>query len=308
VDPAHPVLPDITSYLTHLFHKGLAVQTIMGHRAMLSSALKFHTELDLTNSKELANLIVSFKQERPPQRSMVPKWDLDLVLYTLMEKPFEPVWDEAKVPLTYLTWKVTFLLLLASGLRRGELHNIPFKGITYQKDFDWVTIRPNPSFINKTRVATGLALLPFKIESFKHLVGHEQERKLDPCRAISAYLKRTEGLRGNRKLFLISPDPRVRDEISANTISAWISNLIQFVYAQPGQRAIQLTGRTTHEVRAYAASLVHKGCWALEDILQSGQWKSHQVFVEHYLRDLSEQQDNLSRLGPISAGRQTVRL
>jgi hypothetical protein len=32
------------------------------------------------------------------------------------------------------------------------------------------------------------------------------------------------------------------------------------------------------------------------------------VFVEHYLRDLSEQQDNLSRLGPISAGRQTVRL
>jgi hypothetical protein len=275
---------------------------------MLSSALRFHTDLDITHSQELSQLIVNFKRERPPQRNLVPKWDLDLVLWTLLEPPFEPIWDDTKVPLTFLTWKVTFLLLLASGLRRGELHSIPFKGVSYQKDFDWITLRPDPEFVSKTRIATGKALEPFKIHSLKRLVGSEQERKLDPCRAVRTYIKRTETLRKDRKLFLISPDHKVKGEISVNTISAWVSNLIQYVYRQPGQRARDLTGRTTHEVRAYAATLVHKGCWSLEDVLQSGQWTSNQVFVEHYLRDLSEQQDSIKRLGPIAAGRQTVQL
>jgi hypothetical protein len=62
----------------------------------------------------------------------------------------------------------------------------------------------------------------------------------------------------------------------------------------------------THEVLAYAASLVHKGCRPLEDILQSGTWTSNQVFVNHYLRDLAEQHERLSRLGPILARRKVM--
>ena len=149
-----------------------------------------------------------------------------------MDKPFESVYLEHEVPLTFLTWKVTFLLLLASGLRRGELHNLPFSGVSYDRDFRWITIRPDPAFIHKTRIATGESLQAFTIKSLKDVVGQE-ERKLDPCRAVKAYLKRTEKLRGDRKLFLISPDPRHKGEIAANTVSAWISNLIQYAYRQP---------------------------------------------------------------------------
>jgi hypothetical protein len=242
VTPAYPSLPNITSYLNHLFNQGLAVQTIMGHRSMLSSALKFHTDLDITHSQELNQLMMNFRQERPARHSLVPKWDLNLVLWTLLDKPFESVYLEHEVPLTFLTWKVTFLLLLASGLRRGELHNLPFSGVSYDRDFRWITIRPDPAFIHKTRIATGESLQAFTIKSLKDVVGQEEERKLDPCRAVKAYLKRTEKLRGDRKLFLISPDPRHKGEIAVNTISAWISNLIQYAYRQPGAKALELTG------------------------------------------------------------------
>ena len=69
---------------------------------MLASALKFHMKLDLTHSKEFTQLIEKFRHEQPPASNLVPKWDVDLVLWILMEKKFEPVWDENQVPLTYL--------------------------------------------------------------------------------------------------------------------------------------------------------------------------------------------------------------
>ena len=77
MDLAYLVLSNITIYLNHLFKKALVVQTTVDHRAMLSSALKCHTDLEMTNSKQLAQLMVSFKHEMPPRRSLVSKWDLD---------------------------------------------------------------------------------------------------------------------------------------------------------------------------------------------------------------------------------------
>jgi len=304
----NPSLPNIASFLQALFNQGLAVSTIAGYRSVLSSAFKFHTTLNVSHSLELSALIENFKHERPQLSNLVPKWDLDLVLWTLMEAPFEPIYDEKSVPLTYLTWKTTFLLLLASGLRRSELHAIPAKGISYPRDFSHITFRPDPGFVSKTTLKTGQVLQPFAIQSLEKLVGKEKERTLCPVRCTRAYLKRTEPLRGDRKLLLLSPDPRVHKDISINTISSWMSSLISFCYRQPGKTAVALSGRSTHEIRAYAASLVHRGCWSLEDILQSGSWKSNQVFVNHYLRDLAEQEGNLNRLGPLVAGKRIVNL
>jgi hypothetical protein len=74
---------------------------------------------------------------------------------SLIENPFEPIWDDNKVPSTFLTWKVTFLLPLALGLRRGELHAIPLHGVSFEKDFNWMTFRPKTGFVSKTRIAMG---------------------------------------------------------------------------------------------------------------------------------------------------------
>jgi len=44
-----------------------------------------------------------------------------MILWTLSEHPFEPMFDE-KVFLQFVTWKTAFLVLLASGAKRGEIY------------------------------------------------------------------------------------------------------------------------------------------------------------------------------------------
>jgi hypothetical protein len=230
----------------------------------------------------------------------------------MLEEPFEPVWDDTRCPLKFLTWKVAFLLLLSSGARRGELHAIPFKNVSIARNEESMTLRPEQGFMNKTRMNSG-PLLPFVIPSLKKVVGDKSnDRKLCPVRAVQAYIHRTKPeFRKDRKKFLVSystSGENSEKDISVNTLSTWITSLIAFCYKQPGKQAIKLSGRNTHEVRAYASSLVHKGCPNIEDVLASGQWKNKLVFIDHYLRDLSEQSGPLSRLGPIVAGRKVVQL
>ena len=313
-DPSKPDVPQVASFLNDLFNNGHSVSSITGYRAALASALRFSSDIDISNSVELSKLVQFFTRTRPPRSTLIPKWDLAIVLWTLMEPPFEPIWDPDKVPLKFLTWKVAFLLLLASGARRGELHAIKLENVTYPKDFAHVTLRPDPGFLSKTRLTTGKALDPFVIPSLSDSLGPDlkQDRKLCPVRAVKTYLHRTpKEFRKNRKLLLVSYSARgdnTDKDISVNTLSSWISDLIQFCYKNPGNLAISLSGRSTHEIRAYAASLVHKGSWAMEDVLASGQWSNNLTFIDHYLRDLTEQQGPISRLGPIVAGQKVVRL
>ena len=73
IQPQEPSLPDISSFLLNLFQQRLAVSTLIGNRAVLSSALKFHSDQDISHSPELSALLESFKQERPPASILVPK-------------------------------------------------------------------------------------------------------------------------------------------------------------------------------------------------------------------------------------------
>ncbi len=312
INPLNPTIPEIASFLNKLFNDGQSVSSISGYRAALASALKFSTELDISNSAELSRLIKFCTRSRPPRSSKVPCWDLSLVLWTLLDSPFEPIWDDKLCPMKFLTWKVAFLLLLATGARRGELHAITKDNVSIHSDekSEYMTLRPSPEFVSKTSLQKGVALQPFRIPSLRDLVGPaSSDRKLCPVRAVKTYLHRTKSLRKDRKLLLLSymqSGVHTEKEISVNTLSSWISQLIQFAYANPSKSAVKLSGKKAHELRAYSSSLVHKGCRSMEDVLAAGQWASPNVFIDHYLRDFSEQQDGLHRLGPIVAAQKVV--
>jgi len=305
-----PTLPQLADFFVYLFEdKHRAVSTVKGYRASIASSLKFSSTLDVSSAQELSCLIKQMERERPPRSQLVPQWDLSLVLWTLTEPPFESVWQEEQCPLKFLTWKVAFLLLLASGARRGELHAIPFKNVSYDRAWSHITLRPDPAFLSKTRLRTSQPLNPFRIPALTSVLSQDMlpEKMLCPVRAAKAYITRSQSLRSpEKKLFLISSDPKVKKDISVNTVSSWISQLIEYAYKTPGPRALQLTGKSAHEVRAYAASLVHKGCWSIEDVLASGQWTNENTFINHYLRDLSEQSEGISRLGPLVAGQKVL--
>lgn len=277
---------------------------------MLAGAL-VHTGLNVGQDKDISDLMLSFKRSRPPRSRIYPDWDLSLILWSLSEPPFEPLFDEEKVSMQCLTWKTVFLVLLASGARRGEIHSIPFKNVTYDKDFTHVSMRPSETFIAKTQLKTGSRMKAIRIPSLQSCLGSDLklDRKLCPCRTIKYYIKRSEPIRKadkEKSLFFVAFDPKKVGDICKNTISGWVAQLIRFVYSQPGNKALELTGLRAHEVRAYSASLVAKGTTAIEDILSAGNWKSHSTFTQHYLRDISQQEGDMLRLGPIVAAQKVV--
>ena len=67
----------------------------------------------------------------------------------------------------------------------------------------------------------------------------------------------------------------------------------------------QLHSIKAHDVRAMSASLSAPRSVSLDQILQASGWRSHNVFTNFYLRDLTSQSEDLLRLGPLVAS-QTV--
>jgi hypothetical protein len=61
----------------------------------------------------------NFCIERPKQRRLIPAWDLGIVLKASQLSPFEPL---DLISFKFLTYKCCFLLALATGRRRSELH------------------------------------------------------------------------------------------------------------------------------------------------------------------------------------------
>ena len=73
----------------------------------------------ISQSSDIHRLLSSFHSDRPKSSRNLPKWNLSFVLNELTKAPFEPMKD---TDLKHLTLKTAFLLALASGKRRSEIH------------------------------------------------------------------------------------------------------------------------------------------------------------------------------------------
>ena len=68
-------------------------------------------------------MIMSVELQRPRLTSVLPQWDLGIVLEALSKPPYEPL-KEASLKL--LTLKTVLLLAMASAERRSELQALVF--------------------------------------------------------------------------------------------------------------------------------------------------------------------------------------
>ena len=125
VDPFQVTIQKLADFFVYLFQvKHLNPRTIKGYRSAISSTISAcGSRTEFSNSQLLGSLIRSFQLERPPQRKIAPQWNLSLVLQSLLKPPFEHI---AKCELKFLTLKTVFLVALASGRRRSELHALCF--------------------------------------------------------------------------------------------------------------------------------------------------------------------------------------
>ena len=312
IDPEKVSKPQLSDFFLYLFHdRKLQVRTLKGYRTSIIQDLKKAGRKDLKNTDEITDLIQSLGRDRPDSGPRCPSWNLEFVLWSLTEAPFEPI---GTATLQYVSWKALFLLLLASGARRAEVHAIDYKTVEYDKNWTRVVLHPVANFVHKTQVGRSGVVKKPKVITFsglKHLCsqGMEAERTLCPARALKQYLFLTSGMRahGERTLFVSYDKTRHHHKaVHKNTLSSWVRNTLKYCYRNASDRSARLIGATAHDLRGMAATLAFDGNVEMEEILQAGSWASPNTFISHYLKQTVLTPEGRNRLGPIVAAQQIV--
>ena len=307
VDVTKPTIPQIADFFNHLFtDKNLKPRTIAGYRTSVADGLGSTGQM-VSQSLDLNRLIASFHRDRPSANRSIPNWDLSLVLLALTRAPFEPL---AKADLKILTFKSVFLLALASGKRRSEIHAWTFDSFSRKRDWSEVTFSPSTAFIAKNQLASEgpLAIQPVVIPALKPTLDPSlvQDKSLCPVRALRYYLDKTKDLRKGKKLLFVAIKEGYSKDISKATISSWIKQSIIVAYQKSDQEVQNVSQVKAHEVRALAASLAFKGGVALDEIMASCFWRSHSTFTNFYLKDLCWHNGDVMKIGPVVAAQHIV--
>ena len=160
----------------------------------------------IAQSSDLHRLLSSFHRDRPKSSRNLPKWNLSVVLNELTKAPFEPMKD---TDLKHLTLKTAFLLALASGKRRSEIHVWVANKVSNLGKWEKVALFPSSDFIAKNQLAregSQNRCSPVTIPALTTIVDRKfkEDRTLHPVRALRYYLDRTKDLRGSRSFLFIS--------------------------------------------------------------------------------------------------------
>ena len=268
-------LVNCAEFLTFLYEKGLKYRTINGYRSMLSSVLAPNGNIPVGQHPHIIRLLKGIFNERPPLKRLVPEWDLLVILGCLKEKPFETLKDAS---LKFLTWKTCFLVAITTfrrcsdlqALQLGEgLVNVQKQGVTF--------------------IRTGLS----KSDRPSHMgrnifVPHlEKDKKLDPKRALTYYLKATEQFRNQKgkdivKLFLAINKPH--QPVSSITLSRWLISFIKYCYKKLKKSHGKITGHSTRSVGLSWA--LFKGA-SLQQVMENADWSRETTFTRHYLKPVN---------------------
>jgi integrase len=302
-DPLQASVPTVADFLCDLHdNKNLVYSTVEGYRTAISNVFKHVQGVDLGKNVHLTALFANFARDASRRRPSAPSWNLAVVLQAMTQAPFEPL---VNTSLKLLTFKTVFLITLASGCRRSEVH--AFTRASFMRDEDWtsVSVAPGMDFVAKTELINkGPAIIsPVTFRALTDFLSPdmEEDTTLCPVRALKLYLARTDKLRTTQKRLFIAFKVGHTQDICKNTVSGWLKKAILAAYSFASEDTRTLHGVKAHEVRAMAASWAFLRNASIESILGACRWKSHSTFSSFYLRDLTSIQDEMLRLGPVVA-------
>ena len=304
IDPTKATLPQLANFLTYLRDsRKLSGGTIASYVSSIASVRNFEQGARLTKVPEIAAIIKGFKQEDYKTKFCPPKWDLNLVLRTLMGPPFEPL---AEATLQHLTWKTCFLLAFATAARVSELHAIDVTQVTFDVgDSGAAHLGLMLDFVAKNQKS--IQGRQFTVQSLNRVLGPDdsEDRSLCPVRALREYVQRTKSFRRMRKRLFISCNLDRDTDISKNAVSLWLRSTILLAYEKA--RLPPPVSARPHEVRALAATMALSSNISITNILKGCFWNSESVFSNFYLRDISvEDTEGLKLLGPLVAAQQVI--
>ena len=119
VDFSTPSVKQVSDFFMYLYQDlNRCLSTIDGYRTAIVDTLS-PARLHISQSSDLNRLLSSFHRDCPKSSRNLPKWNLSVVLNDRTKATFEPMKD---TNLKQLTLKTAFLLALAPGKHRSEIH------------------------------------------------------------------------------------------------------------------------------------------------------------------------------------------
>lgn len=275
IDPYQASLENCANFLASLYDKGLKYRTIGGYRSMLSSVLPAIDKVPVGQHPYIIRLLKGVFNSRPPERKLLPEWDLPLVLKMFKNPPFSPM---KLCKFKYLTWKTAFLVAITTFRRCSDLQalklgegsvNIQAKGVTFMRHGLAKQDRANH---DNSKIF---------VPSFP------EDRELDPKRTLYEYLKRTEKLRDKEnyhefKLFLSTNKPN--RPVTSQTISKWIVKIIKMAYKLAKKKIGKVKGHSTRSIGPSWA--LFKGA-SMKNVMDSADWSRSTTFTKFYLKDVN---------------------
>ena len=304
VNPVSAPLTVIANFLIYLFsEKEYQISTIKGYRSVISNTLKFKTGNRIGSNPVLSELIRSFELQRPVQRSLTPKWDLSWVLVCLQKAPYEPLHKVSKL---HVTLKTAFLLALVTAKRCSEIHALAMDSehLRFNQSDGSVSLMVQSGFLAKNQLPS-VCQDPIVIPNLAHISNREHpDRLLCLIRALKFYLKMTKPYHQNRtRLFL---PIKGKQDISKSFVLRWICYSIELAYRKFTRKDFPFLKIKAHEVRALFSSWAFSNKVLLNEILKAAVWNQSSTFAKFYLRDMSQQLQNLQDLGPVVVAQKVV--
>lgn len=249
------------------------------------SALSAFLNRSLASNPWVIRFIKAAMRLLPTRRSIVPPWDLSLVLNALTREPFEPLQD---ISMRCLTLKAVFLVAVTTARRVGEIsalvHNHPYTQILD----DRIILRTDPAFLPKVVSAfhrNEEVVLPSFCSS-PSSAGERVFHTLDVRRTLIEYLHRSSQWRKSRSLFVQFAGPQKGSKASKNSIARWIKQAIQLAYSKANMQVPKQL--KAHSTRAVSTSWAEFQSASVDQICKAATWSSQSTFFRHYRLDLSD--------------------
>ena len=303
--------PVIAEFLTWLFEERKAsVRTLRGYRSALGAALRNATGYDPGADEVLSQLMRGFLRTRPIKSRALVTWDISLVLRYLKSGKLSTT---GRLSPKDLTLKLVFLLALATGKRRSELHALDQDVRLVNNEWKEVVLRPRPDFLGKTHFATGGAgtFSEIVLKSIDSAEGYTlPEKSLCPVTTLRIYQRVSREYRSEaQERLIISYMQGKTDDIKKQTISNYLKLVVQQAYlaSASDESVCQDFNMSPHDLRGIATSLKASKNVTMAEILHSGVWASANTFITHYVKKFTcDELSNLCRLGPFVAAGTTI--
>ena len=272
--------------------KGLSASSVKVHWSAVCSTIRQMGAPTFYGDPLLWDLVrgAALAEAKSPCRT--PAWDLFLVLSALRLSPYEPL---KQCSLKHLTFKIAFLVSLASGRRCNKAHAL--SGLPSDMAFEpdgSMSLRFLRDFLAKNQLP-GSPSPVISVKSLSSILAPDDEdRLLCPVRALRAYRKHMESFRSKQRQLLLSWNENYKDDIRWSTVSKWLREVITAVYVRPRSELSVFSPRP-HEIRAWASSLAFAINISLSSLMDAAYWMSPGTFIHFYLWDVSRLREDGSR-------------